>query len=181
MAQNRLIFCLDARLQLLTERNFLPSFLLVPFRGKKSAKKQKKAKKDQKLQEMKDFVKRRELQKLLESASLKAAVKGEPFDPEMLNPARKRPPPTLSVSERESRILLYKKWSRYQMQKNIEQLQLLRGMMKSREKALRELKNISPFLHSKALELNPDLFPLECRAPTQTPPIPSYVPPDPEE
>lgn len=180
MAHNRLVFCLGMRSQLLTERKFLPGSLLIPFRGKKSAKKQKK-KKDLKAQEMRDFVKRRELQKLLESASLKAAVKGDPFDPEMLNPARKRPPPVLSVAERERRVLLYKEWSRYQMKENVQQMHLLSGMMKSREKALKALKQVSPALYLKAFELNSDLFPLECKGPTYTPPIPSYVPPDPEE
>ena len=172
---------MDSRLSLLTGRKLMPSPLLVPLRGKKSAKKQKKVKKDLKLQEMKDFVKRREMQKLLESASLKAAVKGEPFDPEMLNPARKRPPPTLTSEERENRVLLYKEWTRHKMEENTKQMHLLRGMVKSREKALGELKSVSPTLHAKALELNPDLFPLECKGPTHTPPIPTYVPPDPEQ
>ena len=44
-------------------------------------------------EEMKDRMKRLELEKQLEEAVLKVAKQGEPMDPEMLNPARKRPLP----------------------------------------------------------------------------------------
>ena len=158
----------------------MPPSLIIPFRGKKSAKKQKK-KKDQRLQEMKEQLKKIELQKLTQSAALKAARKGEPFDPELLNPARKREPPTLSREEQERRYLLVKEWSRYRMQKDIERQNILRAVIQSRNKALQELKKVSQSLYYKAIELNPELFPFECNGPSDTPPIPSYVPPDPED
>lgn len=158
----------------------MPGSLLIPFRGKKSAKKQKKMKKDPRLVEMREYAKRTELKKILLSATLKAVKKGEPFEPEMLNPARKRPPSTLSKEVKDERFLLAKEWSRMQMRQHQEQLQLLRGIVQSRDKALKELKRVSSTLYFRSLELNTSLFPFECQGPTVTPPKPSYIPPDPE-
>ena len=168
------------RTQSLAWRGLTPPSLLIPNRGKKSAKK-KRPKKDQRLQEMKDFVQRREMQKLLLSATLKAAKYGEPLDPEMLNPARKRVPPNLLEDEKERRILLSKQWSRDCMKRHMQELQFLQGVVRSRRKALSELKKVSQHLYSKALELQPDLFPLNCMGPTTNPPLQGYVPPDPTE
>ena len=42
-------------------------------------------------EEMRDRMKRLELEQRLEEAVLRIAKQGEPMDPEMLNPARKRP------------------------------------------------------------------------------------------
>jgi large subunit ribosomal protein L40 len=169
-----------ARLQPLLRRNPFPVPLLVPFRGKKAAKKQR-TRKDQKAVEIKEFAKRMEMQQVLYAATLKASKKGEPYDPEMLNPVRKRPLPTLSKEEKDRRFLLAKEWSRWRMQQHTDQLKLLQGMMRSRDKALRELKNISPTLYLRAFELNSGLFPLHCQGPTATPPKQSYMPPDPED
>lgn len=184
MAQNRLIFCLtraDSRLVSLPIKHQVSPSLVIPFRSKGKATKQKKAKKDLRAQEMKDYAKRMEMQKLMQNAALKAAKKGEPLDIEMLNPARKRAPPTLTYEEKDRRFLLSKEWARFQMSKEIQQRQLLGGMVKSRAKALNELKKVAPMLYCKALELNPDLFPFECKGPTETPPMADYVPPDPED
>ena len=187
MAQKRATaFCLSslqngATLHPLGERLLMPSALLVPFRGKKkAAKKQKKTRKDPKMVEMKEYAKRMEIQKLMLAATLKAVKKGEPLDPEMLNPARKRIPPAHSREEVEQRSLLAKEWSRFCMERHKQELALLQGMLQSRDRAMAELRRASAYLYCRALQLNPDLFPLECQAPTVTPPNPSYVPPDPE-
>lgn len=187
MAQGR-VFCPPcARFQLLLGKTLVPTPLLapapllVPFRGKKTAKKQKKKmKKDPRAVEMREFAKRMEMQKIMLSATLKAVKKGDPFDPEMLNPARKRPSPTISKEEKDRRFLLAKDWSRWKMEQHKEQLALLRGMMQSRDKALKELKRVSSTLYLRALETNTDLFPLDCQGPTATPPKFSYIPPDPD-
>ena len=156
--------------------------LLVLTRGsKKQAKKQKKSKKEIQREMMRDYFKKIELEKLKAAAALKAAKKGEPFDPEMLNPARKRQVVTISDKEKERRFLLVKEWSRYRMEKHKLELQHLQNLMKSRGKALRELKKVSLSLYNQALELNPSLFPFECQAPTYTPPLPTYTPPDPDD
>lgn len=184
MSRGRVIFCLPcadaARFKLQTCRSLVPTPLLIPSRGKKSAKKQKKMKKDPKVVELREFAKRMETQKIMLSATLKAVKKGEPFDPEMLNPARKRPSATLPNEEKDRRFLLTKEWSRWQMKQHKEHLGLLRGMVQSRDKALRELKRVSPTLYFQALELNVGLFPFNCQGPTVTPPKQSYQPPDPE-
>ena len=190
MAQGRAVFCLpctnSARLQVLLGKTSIPPFLLastpllVPIRGKKTAKKQKKMKKDPRAVEMKEFAKRMEMQKMMLSATLKAVKKGEPFDPEMLNPARKRPPPAIPKEEKDRRFLLAKEWSRWKVEQHKEQLALLGGMLQSRNKALRELKGVSSTLYLQALKTNTELFPLDCRGPTATPPKLSYVPPDPD-
>ena len=152
---------------------------LVQVRGKKKQTKQK-SKKDAQKEFMKDFVKRQEMDKLMQSAALKAAKMGDPFDPEMLNPARKRPQAEVSPEERERRYLLTKEWSRYRMQKHKDDLKLINSVVASRCKALRELKKVSPFLYDKALELDTGLFPFDYSGPTATPSIAGYVPPDPE-
>lgn len=157
-----------------------PTNLLILTRGKKQAKKQRKSKKEMQRDLMRDHFKKMEMEKLKLAASLKAAKKGEPLDPEMLNPARKRERVSISVKEEERRYLLIKEWSRYKMEQHKCELLYLQNLMKSRDKALRELKRISLPLYNQALELNPALFPFECQSPTYTPPLPSYTPPDPE-
>lgn len=153
----------------------------IPTRGKKQAKKQPKTKKMGKKEMMKDFLIRRELEKMTQEAVLKAAKKGEALDTEMLNPARKRPPPSLSEEEKERRCLLVKEWSRFCMEKHKQDLKYLHNLVQSREKALRELKKVSLPLYSKALELNPKLFPFDQQGPTATPPLPGYIPPEPAD
>ena len=167
--------------QTLSHRVVAPSSLLVLSRGnKKQAKKQKKSRKEMQRELMRDHFKKIEMEKLLLEAAIKAAKKGEALDPEMLNPARKRQKVAVSEEERERRFLLVKEWSRYKMEQHKQELQHLQDLMKSREKALRELKKVSLPLYSQALELNPALFPYECQPLTCTPPLPSYTPPDPD-
>ncbi len=163
-------------------RSFVcPGLSLVQARAKGKQSKKVKNKKDMRRELMKEFVKKQELEKLMHTASLKAAKMGEPFDPEMLNPARKRVPIEKSVEEKESEYLLIKEWSRYRMETHKQDLRVLADMVDSREKALKELKKISPVLYDRALELKEDLFPYECVGPTATPPIADYSPPDPDE
>lgn len=157
------------------------SLLMLTRGSKKQAKKQKKSKKEIRREMMKEYFKKMEIEKLKATAALKAAKKGEPFDPEMLNPARKRQIVKFSDIESERRFLLVKEWSRYRMEQHKLELQHLQNLMKSRDKALRELKKISLSLYNQALELNPNLFPFECQAPTCTPPLPAYIPPDPDD
>ena len=168
--------------QTLTNRiAVLPASLLVLTRGsKKQAKKQKKSRKEIQREMMRDHFKKMEMEKLKLAAALKAAKKGEPLDPEMLNPARKREKVAISEEEKEQRYLLVKEWSKYKMEQHKQELQHLQNLMKSRGKALRELKKVSHTLYNQALELNPDLFPFECAALTHTPPVPTYTPPDPD-
>ena len=126
---------------------------------------------------IKEYMKRMELQKELEEATIRVAKKGEPMDPEMLNPARKRPPVELSDEEKEQKILLVKRWTRYNMEEHKAQLQQLQGMMDSRRRALRELKKVSLPLYQQALDLRTNLFPFEWTGPPATPPLPGYDPP----
>ena len=172
--------CSILRLQTKRVQLLSPPMGLLLTRGKKKPAKKQKSKKEVQRELMKDFIKKRELEQLLQNAALKAAKKGEPFDPEMLNPARKREKPVITTEERERRILLVKTWSRYRIEKHKQEHQFLQGMLKSRENALSELKKVSPSLYDQALELNPKLFPFKCTGPTYTPPITAYVPPDPE-
>ena len=145
---------------------------------KKQHLKQSKTKKELRREMMKEYMKRTEMEKLTQHIAMKAAKKGEPLDPEMLNPARKRPPLSVSEEEKERRFLLVKEWSRDRMEKHKRDLQFLQGVLRSREKALRELRKVSPRLYLQALELNPKLFPFERQGPTATLPIPSYQPPE---
>ena len=166
--------------QALPRTSVRPALCLVQSRSKAKQPNQlrAKAKKDARRDMMKEMFKQQELEKLVQSASLKAAKMGEPFDPEMLNPARKRAPVKKSAKEREEEFLLVKEWSRYRMEKHKQELKALNAMVASRQRALRELKRVSPTLHSKALELKEDLFPYDCVGPTATPPKAGYMPPD---
>ena len=98
----------------------------------------------------------------------------------MLNPVRKREKVSVSEEEEERRFLLVKERSRYKMEQHKLELERLQTLMRSRDKALRELKKISLPLYNQALELNPTLFPFECQALTYTPPVVTYTPPDPD-
>ena len=122
-----------------------------------------------------------ELRQVMEVAALRAAEHGEPLDPEMLNPSRRRLPAPVSREERERRFLLVKEYSRFCMQRHKEELGLLQAMVRSRERALLELKQVSVSLYKQTMKLNRDLFPFECTGPTATPPIPQYQPPELED
>jgi len=158
-----------------------PGLAQVRHKGKQANTKSKKSRKDMRREVMKDFMKRQEYQKLMTNASLKAAKMGEPLDPEMLNPARKREPTLKTTKEKESEFLLVKEWSRFTMTEHTQQMKSLRDMVASREKAMKELKKLSPSLYTRALELNEQLFPFSCVGPTATPPLEGYSPPEPEE
>ncbi|CAI8045922.1 39S ribosomal protein L40, mitochondrial [Geodia barretti] len=147
-------------------------------RGKKQqAAKAKTAKREV----MKEYVRQMELKQVTEEAAMRAARHGEPMDPEMLNPARKRAPVEVSPEEQERRYLLVKEYSRYHMERHKRELGLLQGVMAARRRALLELRKISLPLYGQALELSQDLFPFSHSGPTTTPPIPGYIPPDLDE
>ena len=145
---------------------------------KKLQLKQSKTKKELRREMMKEYMKKIEMEQLAQHIAMKAAKKGDPLDPEMLNPARKRSRPSVSEEERERRYLLVKEWTRDRMEKHKRDLQFLQGALRSREKALRELRKVSPWLYLQALEPNPKLFPFERQGPTATLPIPDYEPPE---
>lgn len=157
-------------------------FLYLQIRGKKQVKtdKARKSRKELQKEMMRDYLKKTELEKLVCDATLKSAKKGEALDPETLNPIRKRAPVVLTKDEQERRFLMVKAWSRVQMENHKQEQVFLQGIIRNRQQALNELKRVSFPLYAKALELNPDLFPFECLAPTATPPLSGYTPPDPE-
>ena len=127
---------------------------------------------------MKEYLKKLESEKLVQEAAMRAARKGDPLDPEVLNPTRKRPPVSISEEENERRFLFVKDWTRYCMEEHKRELQFLHGLVKSRDVALNELKKVSFSLYLQALELNPKLFPFVRQGPTTTPRIPGYEPPE---
>lgn len=158
-----------------------PTVLPVQVRGKKQHKKSVKTKKDSKREAIKEYLKQQELKTVGEEAALRAAKHGEPLDPEMLNPARKRAAVSITPEESERRFLLVKEFSRYCMEQHKEELSMLQGMTIARRKALLELKRVSHSLYLQSLELSLDLFPFTHTGPTATPPIPGYIPPDMED
>ena len=155
-----------------------PAAVSVQVRGKKQQKKSAKTKKSASRELIKEQLRQLEIKQLMEEASLRAAKHGEPLDPEMLNPARKRGPASISPEEQERRFLLVKEYSRHCMAEHKEALSLLQGMVAARQKALRELKKVSFPLYQQSLESCQDLFPFTHSGPTTTPPIPGYHPPE---
>lgn len=155
-----------------------PTSVPVQVRGKKQQKKPAKTKKDSRREVMKEYLRKMEEKKVMQEAALRAAKHGEPLDPEMLNPARKRLSVSISEEERERRFLLVKEYSRYRMEQHKKELCFLRGAVQSRQRALQELRQVSVPLYLQALELNKDLFPFNYKGPTATPPLSGYVPPE---
>ena len=147
---------------------------------KKQAKRQTKTKKELAKEEKREYLKKVEADRAYQEAIVKVARKSEPLDPEMLNPARKRPKPKLTEDEEESRILLSKEWSRYCTEKQKREHVALRQMVECRRRALQEVKKISLPLYMNALDLQKNLFPYHCKGPPQTPPLANYEPPDTE-
>jgi len=119
-----------------------------------------------------------EAQKEKEFAVAKMAVIGEPLDPELLNPVRKRKPPAVSEEEHVRRTLVMKQWTRELMAQHKKQLQQLQAMLKCRDKAMRELKKVSLSLYEQAMEPEPDLLTFSSKGPTETPPLNNYIPPE---
>lgn len=152
---------------------------LVMSRGKmKKAKKQKKSRKDIQREMHKEYLKKLEAERAYHEALMKVAKRGEPLDPEMLNPSRKRLRPKISSEELEKRHLLVKEWTRYSMERQKQEHGRLRGMMESRERALRALRRVSLPLYLQAIQLRTAILPFERTGPPHTPPIPGYEPPE---
>ena len=162
------------------------SFAFVPIRtvtkGPKGKSKQlliQKAKmreRERELQKRKHLME--EAQKEKEFAALKMAVIGEPLDPELLNPARKRNRPAVSKEEHVHRTFVMKQWTRELMAQHKKQLQQLQVMLNCRDKAMRELKKVSMSLYEQALEPEPTLLSFSSTGPTETPPLNNYIPPE---
>ncbi|XP_065883064.1 large ribosomal subunit protein mL40-like [Dysidea avara] len=160
--------------------------LLVPVRtvkkGPKSKSKQlmmQKAKlRDREKEMQKRRIKEAEAQKEMQFVAMKIGVIGEPLDPELLNPARKRNPSVVSKEEEVRRTLLLKQWSRGLISQHKQQLQQLQGMMRCRDKAMRELKKVSQTLYEQALEPEPTMLTFSAKGPTETPPMGNYIPPE---
>ena len=119
-----------------------------------------------------------EAQKEKEFAASKMAVIGEPLDPELLNPARKRDAPSISKEEQVRRTLVLKQWTRELMAEHKKQLKQLQLMVNCRDKAMRELKKISTSLYDQAMEPEPALLTFSSTGPTETPPLNNYIPPE---
>ena len=119
-----------------------------------------------------------------QEAKLRKQVISPPPDPDSLpdptwyNDNRKRELPNLTDVEQESRILLQKEWSRYQMSKHKSDLKMIRDKLKCRSDALYELKRESEFLYNECIKLDKDNFPLSLKGPMETPQMKDYQPPD---
>lgn len=151
---------------------------LLPIRGD-GKKKKKKNKNKQNQQQQKS-----KLSKLSKAAQeqqnkVKKAFVDPPLDNKWLEADRKRDH-IRDPKEEQKRILLVKEWSRYKMDQHRSALIKLRDIYKCRDKALRELKVLSPTLYAKALLVEPKLLPYNCKGPTFTPPLTEYDQPEAE-
>lgn len=74
---------------------------------------------------------------------------------------------------------LSKVWRAYRTEEGIREKQSLMKVLSSQNKALQILKQESPMLYSKAIDIDPNLLPLDdTNIVTETPPNPDYTPPD---
>ncbi|KAI6647581.1 39S ribosomal protein L40, mitochondrial-like [Oopsacas minuta] len=100
---------------------------------------------------------------------MKIALRGEALDPEALNPIRKRPLKVYTPEEIDQQITIKKEWSSYKNRQSAETFRQLNNLLKSRIKAMRELKKASPALYEATLRADP-----EACLPIEIDPIPEY-------
>ena len=84
----------------------------------------------------------------------------------------------LSAEEVRNRTLLEREWGKYRKDEWQKDLQIIKSIMLSQEKALKELKAASRDLYNKAVEFNDQYLPYNAVGPLYTPPIPDYYSPD---
>jgi len=71
-----------------------------------------------------------------------------------------------------------KEWGRYKSEQVAKEVRFFETMKRSQEKALNELRLVSPSLYEAALLIDRDLIPHTAQGPTETPPIENYRCPD---
>jgi len=84
----------------------------------------------------------------------------------------------LSEEEQESNTLLLKSWSRYKYNQQLNENRMIDRITNSQQKALDQLKCISPELYLEAVQVDLQLVPFSASGPTRTPSLESYEPPD---
>ena len=113
---------------------------------------------------------------------VKVALRGEALEVEALNPARKRPPHEYTDEEIDQQITITKAYSSYKSRESAETFSQLNALMKSRMKAMRQLKKLSPFLYEAALKGDPEAsLPIEVANKPQFPPREDYQAPEPHD
>ncbi|XP_038065151.1 39S ribosomal protein L40, mitochondrial-like isoform X2 [Patiria miniata] len=93
----------------------------------------------------------------------------------LLDDKRKRDTPALTYEEQERRALLQKDWARHKFQEHVTETNLIQALLRSQEKALKELRAESEELYQQAIQADSNLFPFEVKGPVYTPPIPGYA------
>eukprot|EP00800_Vazella_pourtalesii_P003136 TRINITY_DN13157_c0_g1_i1.p1 TRINITY_DN13157_c0_g1~~TRINITY_DN13157_c0_g1_i1.p1 ORF type:complete len:196 (+),score=57.98 TRINITY_DN13157_c0_g1_i1:28-615(+) len=111
---------------------------------------------------------------------MKVALRGEALEVEALNPARKRPPREYTPEEIDQQITIAKAYSSFKNRQSAQAYSQLNALVKSRMKAMRRLKKLSPFLYEAALNGDPEAsLPLEVAPKAQFPPEEGYQAPEP--
>merc|ERR1712071_740288 len=85
---------------------------------------------------------------------------------------------TLSAEEQESNTLLLKSWSKYKYNQQLDENKMIDRITNSQQKALDQLKCISPELYLEAIQMDLKLVPFSASGPTRTPSLESYEAPD---
>lgn len=81
----------------------------------------------------------------------------------------------ISEKVKEERILLGKDWSRFCGNRNRNEVRQFDNVILSQNKALDELKALSPTLYFEAIQPDPTLIPFKAKGPVYTLPIPDYI------
>eukprot|EP00043_Microstomoeca_roanoka_P013618 m.133498 g.133498 ORF g.133498 m.133498 type:complete len:127 (+) comp15801_c3_seq1:924-1304(+) len=84
--------------------------------------------------------------------------------------------PVLSRQDLDQRAHMAKEWSRFRMREENKFTKKMAEVIRCRDAALVELKQISPELYNKAMEIDPTPWPVEANYPLETPPIVGYNP-----
>jgi len=84
----------------------------------------------------------------------------------------------LSEAEQESNTLLLKSWSRYKYNQQLDENRMIDRITNSQQRALDQLKCISPELYFEAIQMDLKLIPFSTVGPTRTPSLENYEPPD---
>lgn len=91
---------------------------------------------------------------------------------------RNRPVKQLNKKEEDEEFFLKREWANYMAQQHTIQMEQLKRAIKSQELALKELKKDNLDLYNKAIQLDSNLLPYTREGPVNTPPNPTYEPPE---
>ncbi|XP_078661246.1 large ribosomal subunit protein mL40-like [Branchiostoma floridae x Branchiostoma belcheri] len=148
---------------------------LVPIRASHLRKRKRV---DPKIEQAREARLKKRIKRLLKKDKEMVAIEDFFVMPSLLEEVRERPPVVVSTEEQERRAALEKEWARFRRQQHLTEEAAIVAMVTSQQRALEELRAESEELFQQAVQVDPLLIPYQRLGPTETPPLPTYDPPD---